>query len=119
RNTTLTNLQGNVFFFRVEISGTVFNDANRDGRRQFTERGLSGQTVQLLDAVSGALVATTTTDARGNYRFTVANGLGLGRFRVVVAPSGNLAQTTRSLEIDLTRGDTFVTGQDLGVAPTR
>src|SRR5262249_46701895 len=70
RNTSLTNLQGDVFFFRVGISGTVFGDANRDGRLGRGERGLAGQTVQLLDAGTGDVVATTTTDARGNYAFT-------------------------------------------------
>src|SRR5262249_14187046 len=65
RNTSLTNLQGDVFFFRVSISGTVFGDANRDGRRGPNERGLAGRTVDLVDAASGATVATATTDARG------------------------------------------------------
>ena len=50
RDTALSNLQGNAFFFRVEVSGSVFRDGNRDGRRQATERGLAGMIVQLLDA---------------------------------------------------------------------
>src|SRR5262249_35736240 len=31
RNTEITNLQSNVFFFRVSITGTVFDDRDKDG----------------------------------------------------------------------------------------
>ncbi|HEY2840958.1 MAG TPA: peroxidase family protein, partial [Pirellulales bacterium] len=75
RNTNLTNLQDNLFFFRASISGTVFADSNGNGRDDWNDRGLKGQTVELLDVVSGELVATTTTDGRGNYSFDVADGL--------------------------------------------
>src|SRR5262249_40341421 len=37
RNTPINNLQNNVFFFRVSISGTVFNDLNKNGRQNFGE----------------------------------------------------------------------------------
>src|SRR5262249_4620224 len=89
RNTTLTNVQSNVFFFRVGINGTVFNDANGDGRRGRNERPLAGQTVDLIDATNGDIVATTTSDARGTYSFDVTDGLGLGRYQVrVELPDG-------------------------------
>src|SRR5262245_42905995 len=39
-NTPINNLQNNVFFFRLSISGTVFNDLDRDGRRDTGEGGL-------------------------------------------------------------------------------
>jgi hypothetical protein len=119
RNTTLTNLQSNTFFFRVQVSGTVFRDTNRDGRRQSVERTLAGQTVQLLDATSGEVVATATTDAHGTYTFDTSNGLGLGRFEVrVTLPDGSV-QTTPVPTLALTRGDTFIRGVDLGVAPAQ
>jgi hypothetical protein len=83
RNSRLTNLQSDVFFFRTAIGGTVFADANRDGRRQSVERGVPGAMVALL-AAGGATVATTRADAAGNYLF---RGVDLGSFRVVVTPA--------------------------------
>src|SRR5262249_51854831 len=119
RNTTDTNLQGNVFFFRVEISGTAFGDRNRDGRLGPGERGLAGQTVELRNADTDEVVATATTDARGTYRFDVASGLGLGRFQVSLALPDGLVQTAALPVIALTRGDSFVRHVDLGVALTQ
>jgi peroxidase len=120
RNTALTNLQNNVFVFQVGISGTVFGDNDRDGRLGTRERGLAGQTVELVDAVTGELVASTTTDAGGAYRFDVSNGLGLGQFRVRVAlPAGRVQTTSRLPVIDLVRGDTFATRVDIGLSPAR
>ncbi|NCY03402.1 MAG: peroxidase, partial [Planctomycetia bacterium] len=82
RNTQVTNLQPDVFFFRTSIGGTVFADGNRDGTRQRLERGVPGTLVTLVTA-AGATVATTRTDARGDYAF---RGVDLGGFRVVVSP---------------------------------
>jgi hypothetical protein len=119
RNTTTTNLQDNVFFFRVSISGTVFNDRNRDGDRDSGEGGLAGQTVELFNADTDELVATTTTNSSGAYRFDAFNGLELGRFQVVVVPPSGRVQTTDTSTIRLTRGETFVSRIDLGVAFSR
>src|SRR5262245_5822197 len=119
RNSALTNLQSNVFFFRVGISGTVFNDANGDGRRGRNERPLGGQTVDLIDATSGEIVTTTTTDARGNYSFDVTDGLGLGRYQVRVELPDGLVQTTPVSVIALTRGNVFVAHVDDGVGGLR
>jgi len=105
-----------VFFFHVALSGTVFSDTNRDGVRQLGEAGLAGQTVQLLDAESGDVVATTTTDSRGFYSFDVTNGLGLGSYQVQAVPAGGLIQTTLTGVYNLTRGDTFVRRADIGLA---
>src|SRR5205823_13400059 len=74
RNTGITNLQSNVFFFRAAIGGTVFADLNGNGRRDFGEGGLAGLTVQLLDD-SGTVVGSTVTDSFGRYRLTVFNGI--------------------------------------------
>lgn len=101
RNTTVSNLQQNVFFLKTSISGTVFNDANQNGARNPNEQGLAGVTVRLLDA-GGLVVAQTLTDAQGNYSF---RGLDLGKYRVEEqTPSG--VKTTSSPVIDtaLTRG---------------
>ncbi len=111
RNTQVTSLQGDVFFFRASVGGTVFADLNRDGRRQPRETGLAGSTVSLVTA-AGAMIATTTTDARGNYVF---KGLDLGGYKVVVTPpAGGDAVTSRTVAI--TRG-TEIRDNDVGLAP--
>jgi hypothetical protein len=49
RNTSITNLQDNVFYFKASIQGTVYLDSNRDGNQDFREKGLAGYVVQLID----------------------------------------------------------------------
>jgi len=113
RNTGVSNLQDNVFFFKTSISGTVFFDANRDGHQGRFERGLGGWTVQLLD-LDGTVIATTTTRSNGSYRF---DGMELGTFRVrLVLRSGAVLTTALPDDISITRGMS-VTGVDFGVAP--
>lgn len=51
------------------VGDRVWLDADRDGVQDVGEPGMGGVTVRLLDAASGAQVATTTTDADGHYRF--------------------------------------------------
>jgi hypothetical protein len=96
RNTEIDNLQGNVFFFRLSISGTVYNDADRDGRRDFGEGGLSGRTMQLYSVEDGTavLMAQTTTDRNGFYSFDVADGMGPGTYRVREVVPTSWRQTT-------------------------
>src|SRR5262249_15304740 len=48
-NTAITNLQSNVFFFRVRIEGTVFFDHNGNGIRDPGDQGLADFTVNLVD----------------------------------------------------------------------
>ncbi|NCA12112.1 hypothetical protein EBR56_09975, partial [bacterium] len=111
RNTGVTSLQPDVFFFRVSVGGTVFADMNRDGVRQQPEAGVAGATVTLVTA-AGAMVATTTTDARGNYVF---KGLDLGTYKVVVSrPDGGEGPQSRPLSI--TRG-IELRSVDIAVAP--
>lgn len=104
RNTSVTNLQDNVFFFQASITGLVFLDGNRDGRLNSGERGLAGRRVDLLDA-DGVVVATTRTQGNGSYRF---DGLDLGTYRVrEVLPPGSVATTTPAPTVRLTRGMTI------------
>jgi serine-aspartate repeat-containing protein C/D/E len=51
----------------------VFEDRDADGVQDAGEQGVAGVSVQLLDA-TGAVVATTTTDASGNYGFDIPAG---------------------------------------------
>ncbi len=67
------------------IAGRVFVDVDGDGLPDAVDVGIAGVTIQLFDA-SGALIATTTTDATGAYFFT---GLVPGTYRVVESqPAG-------------------------------
>ena len=76
------------------IGDRVWEDKNFNGMQDGGEVGVSGVTVKLLTS-AGAVVATTMTNAAGNYVF---NGLDAGNYKVhVVSPSGY-----------------FVTRQDLG-----
>lgn len=117
RNTGLTNLQSNVFFFRVEITGTVFQDSDRDGSLDRGELGATGRTVELVDAKTGDVIASTKTDRWGFYRFDTLNGLGLGTFQVRVSSTdGTVPTTPSSPVIELTRGNMFYWHVDLGIA---
>jgi hypothetical protein len=66
--------------------------------------------VSLVDA-SGATVATTRTNAKGDYVF---GRLDIGSYRVVVTPVGGPAITSRVVPI--TRGD-VVAKSSIGVPP--
>src|SRR5205807_1021060 len=99
------------------ISGTVFNDANRNGVQDAGESGIAGRTVEVLDP-NGTVVAMTTTDANGNYRFdNLHDGLEPAvTYRVVeVLPSGVVRTTPNPPAITFTRGRT-VSHVDFGNA---
>jgi hypothetical protein len=115
-NTATTNLQSNVFFFKVSIEGTVFLDANGNGHRDLGEPGVAGVTVSLLDD-SGNVVATTTTDSQGHYVFTEQTGIpGTGKFTVIITLPTGLHQTTMTLgTINLSRGGLDVDREDFGI----
>ncbi|MBL0283944.1 MAG: carboxypeptidase regulatory-like domain-containing protein [Zoogloea sp.] len=75
------------------LGDRVWLDTNANGVQDAGETGLAGVTVQLKNA-DGSVAQTATTDANGNYSFTV----NAGTYSVaVVAPAGYV-----------------VTGQDLG-----
>lgn len=79
----------NVLSFQLpalaSMGDRVWLDSNGNGLQDSSEAGFSGVTVKLLNA-SGAVVATTTTDAAGNYLF---QGLLPGQYKVqVVTPDG-------------------------------
>jgi peroxidase len=116
RNTGTYNLQENVFFFKTQVTGKVFNDANKDGVAQKNEQGLAGRKLQLLDA-DGAVVGTATTDRAGMYSF---KGIGLGRFTLkeVLGP-GVTITNKQAPEAIVTRGSSVVVniGNSVTVAP--
>ncbi len=53
---------------KAAIGDFVWNDIDRDGTQDPLEPGIGEVTVELIDA-NGKVVATTTTDATGQYRF--------------------------------------------------
>ena len=119
-------VQENINFGYVKkhaISGNVYLDQNRDKTKNTGDMPQGGVTVKLVDA-SGAVVATTTTDADGNYSFT---GLNDGTYTVQVDKTGPLASTeqtedpsgngdSRSQAITFTRSDPDVTNVNFGYA---
>jgi hypothetical protein len=126
-NTGVTNLQADVFKFRASISGTVFLDLDDDGGTQTSsEPGLRGVTLQLQDT-SGDVLATTTTDRNGNYRFNqlsgpaanpdIASGISAtGDYVIVLVLSPGLVQTTGNPgPIHISRGGINVNGVNFGV----
>jgi uncharacterized repeat protein (TIGR01451 family) len=68
------------------ISGTLFNDLNADGALNEAAPALPGVTVVLMDSL-GNIVATTTTDASGNYSFS---GIPDGTYTVDVTDDANV-----------------------------
>ena len=69
----------------ASIGDRVWVDCNANGIQDVGEKGASGATVKLLSA-AGAVVATTVTDANGNYLFS---DLTPGDYSVqVIAPTG-------------------------------
>ena len=71
---------------RGSIGDRVWEDMNFNGSQDAGEAGVAGVTVRLLDAGSNAVMASTTTNASGNYLF---NNLNAGNYKVeVVKPAG-------------------------------
>jgi uncharacterized repeat protein (TIGR01451 family) len=74
------NTQGTLYNFpevrRPTLSGTVYLDINANGVFDAgSDTRVSGATVRLLDAGTGSVVASTTTDATGAYSFASVDPL--------------------------------------------
>jgi hypothetical protein len=117
-NTGISNLQSNVFYFREKIAGTVFREDDRTGTFDPGEAGVANVVVNLLDS-TGAVIATTTTDSRGNYSFTDQTGIpGTGNFTVsVVVPSGFHNVTPTTIQVSLSRGGMDFDNLNFGIKP--
>jgi len=148
-NTGITNLQANAFKFRASISGSVttagaygsgsaqsgFNGAQSGstggtlGFHGYPSPGVSGITVELEDT-TGDLLATTTTDAFGNYTFNqlstgntdpaVTPGVSAtGTYEIVLVLPTTLKQVGASpAPVTVTAGDTMLNGVNFSVAST-
>jgi hypothetical protein len=102
-------------FHPAQISGEKFLDSNKNGIKDNGELGLPNWTIQLINANTGAVIATTTTDAHGNYSF---NNLIPGNYRVREVQQPMFQQTTANpADINLAFAAT-VTGVNFGNAMT-
>jgi peroxidase len=105
RNTTITNLQSNVFFFNVTLGGNVTTNAPAAINRNF--RGptpLGGWTVLLEDSI-GAVLQSTTTARDGSYSFT---NLALGTYKIrEVLPAGWTQMSPNPGDIHVAQGLTL------------
>lgn len=69
----------------ASVSGTIWNDANRDGVIGGAEARLAGVTVDILSGTT--VVATVTADATGTYSFS---GLAAGSYTIRVTDTGGV-----------------------------
>ncbi len=100
-NTTIDQLQNNVFYFRTAISGRVFVDTNQNGRFDRREQPAAGVSLSLVDR-NGEIVATTQTKRDGTYRF---EQVPLGKYRVIrSSETSSDSSTDQTKEVSITRG---------------
>ena len=90
------------------VAGNVFLDNNDDGVKQPGDTNIGSVTVELLGK-TGNVVATTTTDSSGNYKFA---SVVPGAYSVqVVAPSGDHFDTATGASTTLEDSITNPSGQ--------
>jgi hypothetical protein len=115
RNTGVTGLQNNVFFFKSAGEGQVFADVNGNGVQDPpNEPGLGGITVQLLDE-DGNIMGTTKTDRAGRFRFNQFGGAGDYHVQIVL-PTGSKLTTDGLLDLHIASGDQFLKGLNFGLS---
>lgn len=66
----------------LTLGDTVWNDVNKDGKQDTTEKGIPGAKVEVKNK-DGKVVATTTTDKDGKY---IVKGLPAGDYTVEFTP---------------------------------
>lgn len=80
------------------VSGVVFRDANQDGDRDAGEPGLSGFTVKLVNTGTSTVMATTTTNANGEYVFSP---VGFDNCSVMLEFMSSMYQATTPVDVAL------------------
>jgi hypothetical protein len=122
RNTTLKNVQPNVFVFDTKIEGAVIaRNRPADPRAKSPSMAapnppsgqpIAGWTIALLDR-NGLEVALTKTDATGRFRFDTQSGLktGLYSVQIVKDPLGSPVDSREPKQtLAITKGDQNVLG---------
>ncbi|MGZ5883510.1 MAG: beta strand repeat-containing protein, partial [Burkholderiaceae bacterium] len=97
------------------ISGTVFIDQNNNGVQNGADTPIAGVSIELLD-IASAVIATTTTDASGNYSFA---NLQPGTYSV--REPNQPANTSNGLTVAgaVANGGTSGTATAVGTVPSR
>jgi len=125
-NTSVTNLQSDVFLFQASISGTVVLSLGSSPHP--IKLGVPGITV-LLEDTSGDILATTRTGLLGRYTFNQLSGpaasalnapgvSATGDYDIVLVLPSFLKQTSGPGTIEITRGGTHVTDADFDLGLT-
>ncbi len=98
-----------------QIGGQVFNDTNGDGALNNAETGFAGFTVNILDAASNAVVATTVSAADGSYLFgDFVNTLRAGSYSIQVVDKAGFTRTTPPQAPLLVQSGTKTLGINVG-----
>jgi hypothetical protein len=92
-NLTLTTFQP------TTIAGSLFIDANDNGRRDAAEKALGGVQVRLKNAVTAATVDAVFSDADGDYEFTVNSA---GNYVVEFDKPVGVEAPTTSIPVSIT-----------------
>jgi protocatechuate 3,4-dioxygenase beta subunit len=101
---------------KAALGNKVWYDVNNDGKQDSTEAGVAGVTVQLLDA-GGNVVATTVTDAFGNYMFNnLAPGTYGVQFVTTTLPAGFAFSPSNAGTNDAKDSDPDATGKVTGIS---
>lgn len=99
----LVNVDLGLTTVRAVLGDKVWNDLNGNGVQDSGEPGLAGVTVVLRDGVSGNPLASTVTDANGNYLFTnLLAGTYVVEFTNI---PGNMTFTTKDAGSDAADSD--------------
>ncbi len=100
----------------ADVSGTVWNDPNRNSVLENGEPRFAGVTVALVDS-NGKVLATTTTDGLGHYSFP---DVPAGNYKVAVTDDADVLNgfslTSGLDQIPVTVGATDLTGVNFGYA---
>ena len=103
------------------VGDFIWLDADGDGQQDSGEKGLANVPLELLDPLTGTILATVTTDAQGGYHF---DGLRLGDYAVRISPQAmdavykDYAATTEPIRVTaLTPGTPRDDTLDIGLKP--
>ena len=102
---TVTNAQ------LASVSNFVWLDTNGNGVQDAGESGIAGITVQILNGATNAVLATTTTNATGNYAFT---GLAPGTYKIKVNLPAGYGFTLKDVGADTLDSDINPSGVNTG-----
>lgn len=111
RNTTITNLQDDVFYFRAQIRGSVFMTSSASGHNgNHRASGVANVTLELLND-AGEVIETTVIDNRGQYKFSSIAEAGEYLVRVI-AKDGTTIASAETLTVSVSRGDLRLSNLD-------